>query len=131
MNIKEHIEAGHYPKDDQGRALVPTRRGEIVTVYATDHPGGYPIAGRINTLCMHPTTCSETGDNKGWGVQPHDLLPPSPRKVKVKACAIMYGDGRIGHFQIGREDADKFAAGWKHHSAFVVDLTGEYEEPWS
>lgn len=46
--IKEHIDTGHYPKDDKGRALVPVRGGIgnwTATIIATDAPGHLSIVG--------------------------------------------------------------------------------------
>jgi hypothetical protein len=132
MNILDHINAGHYPRDEKGRALVPTRRGETATIYATDHPGRYPLAGRINDMCMQPATWTAEGDNKGWGCQPHDLLPPAPRKVEVKAWGVFHGStmqGAFGSEQLARNMARDWMANWKQ-KATVVELTGSYEEDW-
>ena len=41
MNIKEHIEAGHYPTDAKGRALVPMGADRVAVIYCTDHPADY------------------------------------------------------------------------------------------
>jgi hypothetical protein len=129
MNILDHINAGHYPRDEKGRALVPTRRGETATIYATDHPGRYPLAGRINDMCMQPATWTAEGDNKGWGCQPHDLLPPAPRKVEVKRWLTMKPPESSPNWSwTDREAALHWVDG---DESLLVELTGSYEEPWS
>lgn len=46
MTVKDCIEAGHYPLDSKGRALVPTTNGGwTATIVATDGPPGEEIIG--------------------------------------------------------------------------------------
>ncbi len=33
MNIRDHIEAGHYPTDSKGRAVVPLSDGGTATIW--------------------------------------------------------------------------------------------------
>ncbi len=73
MNIKEHIDAGHYPKDDKGRSLVPMRRGGTFVVAATDKPGQRPIVGWHVSDGAGITDVLHADDIS--------LLPPAPRKI--------------------------------------------------
>lgn len=136
MNIKEHIEAGHYPVDDKGRPLVPLRNGDMATIYTTEHSPGYPIvggyfSGRSNTSVI---SWSEDGEHLVSHNQPSsvDILPPPPRKEKVERYTVFYyaPDGRrceSGPYQ-DRSTAERCV---KCLNGQVVTLTGEYEEPWA
>lgn len=117
MNIKEHIEAGHYPKDEKGRALVPMKNGRVVTIYATEFAGG-PIAGADGDDLEH---WRENGHyhTEGGGYSGLDLLPPPPRKVEVKAWVLLDQHGEINHFQT--------LPGLPP----LIELTGSYEEEWT
>jgi len=125
MNIKEHIEAGHYPKDEKGRALVSMKNGETAVICATDNPyGGVPIVGWCNSGpdSWGPNGVWKTGGDK------RDLLPPPPRKVKVTRWLVV----NCHRIEYGPyEDEDDAKATARHHGAIIVPLTGEYEEPWS
>lgn len=116
MNIKDHIDAGHYPTDDKGRALVPTRAGSLVTILATD-------LGKI--LGWSFELGAEEWSDEGLYIEiresQHDLVPPGPHKVKVTAYAITDKDGRILRL---REDAP---AGVATGVEWLVTLTGEFE----
>lgn len=83
MNIKEHIEAGHYPKDEKGRALVPTRGSGTYTIVCTDRPGMRPIMGFAPACCDSIQSWKEDGaadsDPGHW-----DILPPPPRKDELE-----------------------------------------------
>lgn len=116
MNIKEHIEAGHYPTDDKGRALVPTRAGSLVTILATDLD---KIIGWSWELGAEDW--SDEGLYIGIRESQHDLVPPGPHKVKVTAYAITDLNGRILRL---RDDAP---AGVAAGIEIVVTLTGEIE----
>lgn len=124
MNIKEHIEAGHYPKDEKGRALVPMSDGTAV-ILMTDCPDrGRPILGyrlRTDYIC-EVLTWKECGEHYGGN---YDLLPPSPRKVEVKGYALVARDGRVA--EVRTVIPDHLAVS----QFLVVPLTGSYEEPWS
>jgi hypothetical protein len=125
MNIKDLIEAGHYPTDDRGRALVPVggpgRRGWIATIVATDAPEGIVGFGPCSTR-----TWDELGldvKNNGDG----DLLPPPPRKVKVEIWGVVIkGTGTVVSIRDG-DNPPSGVAGCER----LVKLSGEYEEPWS
>lgn len=45
MTVLDDINAGRYPRDDEGRPLVPMRNKQTAVIYAVDAPGDYPIAG--------------------------------------------------------------------------------------
>lgn len=128
MNIKDHIEAGHYPTDDKGRALVPMRREEVATILATDAPGTNPIIGMFRVAnggetAVHLWTASGTVFRNSQSKS--DLLPP-PRKVKVTARLRRSTDGSWGIVRISR-DGEGVAL---IPVGATVELTGEYEEPW-
>jgi hypothetical protein len=130
MNIKEHIEAGHYPTDEKGRALVPVGCEKVATICATDAPGNKPILGFIASDNGLSTVTSCTWDEHGNNCpsQPRacwvDLLPPPPRKVPVRARIECTPEGfAIKHLaKIG-------GGGFRYGE--VIELTGETEEPWS
>lgn len=132
MNIKEHIEAGHYPKDEKGRALVPMHNGGMAVICATDKPGFSLVGWRCDKSDHSIYVWTQSGQPTGNG---SDLLPPSPRKVVVKAWAIVGTGGRIEHFQGTQFEAEQFAGNWRLNGispkARAVELTGEYEESWS
>lgn len=121
LSIKDHIDQGHYPTDDKGRALVPMRNGGTFTVTATDKP---------------KTTYGEENGPKrrfivGWDskgiVDTHtedssDLLPPPPRKAPIKVGLLYTEQGWMVEFV---NCGDQPARGTR------VQLTGEYEEPWT
>jgi hypothetical protein len=129
MNIKEHIEAGHYPKDDKGRAIVPLASGHVATITATDKPGNFPIFG------WYTGTSLGDGIAESWSARGHvtsnptdrDLLPPPPRKVKVTAWALFAR--KADEVSVITLDPET-AANWRTYNE-VVEMTGEYEEPWS
>lgn len=124
MNIKEHIEQGHYPTDDKGRALVPMRGGLTATILATDHPGHDCIAGWFvsqDGTDKDITTWHPDGSWLQTEPMANDLLPPCP--VTITAYAIVDKRGTILRL---REDAPAgVAAGIER----LVVLTGEIEEP--
>ncbi len=126
VNIKEHIEAGHYPKDEKGRALVPTPEGKAV-IAATDAPGMWILMGWRDTpggQCQASWHADGApGSDKCNG---QSLLPPPPRKVKVTAYAVMDRSGRVNLLYRDEAAAKRSAA----EVETVVPLTGEYEEPW-
>jgi len=135
MNIKQHIEAGHYPKDEKGRALVPTLDGAIVTIGATDKPGKYSILGWIPTQAVVSSlelAWTETGYGAGAGCG-NALQPPPPRKVEVKRWAVIRrNDGSVVNWW--DSEADAKCAVMDHPDAqrrIIVQMVGSYEEPWS
>lgn len=129
MNIKEHIEAGHYPKDALGRALVPTTGGRVATICATDKPGEFSIIGWVPTparaQALEFTWC-DLGGTKGMSTD--DLLPPPPRKVEVKAWKLV-----IRGEKVGLTDDPDLARHWRNGLVSddeLIELTGSYEEEW-
>lgn len=115
MNIKEHIDARHYPVDDKGRALVPlVRNAGVLVVLCTDRPGLASIVGWVQD--SHLIGC--------YVPDSEHLLPPPPRKAKVIARIESTVDG----FVI-RHLAKADGGGFRHGE--VIELAGEYEEPWS
>lgn len=119
MNTIEHIKAEHYATDDKGRALVPTCDHRTYCVLSTDHPGELPIVG----YCIGtPETISRQSADG------HFLLPPPPRKVKVTKYAVALTPSLMSCLIYdSREDAARAHLANRQ----IIELTGEYEEPWS
>lgn len=124
MNIKEHIEANHYPRDEKGRALVPTRGGYRAVIMAIDCPEREkPLAGWY-FLNDH------RGELASWHADGHfeahldcgnlDLLPPPPRKVKVT------GKLRCKNGDMVVWDLHGCEGEWSE--GMEIKFTGEYEE---
>lgn len=129
--IKAHIEAGHYPVDEKGRALVPVSGNLVATICATDAPSDRPIIGFIRGA-THLDGCPliawhEDGAHANPRGAWTDLLPPPRRKVKVKTIAIV--SAASGNILSIRGEGN-YPAGVAAHER-VVELVGEYEEPWS
>lgn len=133
MNIREHVEAGHYPTDAKGRALVPTRGGGTAVIALTDGPQDlFPIFGW--SLETGIQRCWQAGgrNNLCAATSPLDLLPPPLRMVKITRYAVMalpISDNRCVQTFRNRAAADKEAS--YVDGRVVVEMTGEYEEPWS
>lgn len=131
MNIKQHIEAGHYPKGDDGFWRVPTDDGKTATVCAIHPRNLRPLLGWDYAGVYRWWSATGKRDFSG-----PDLLPPPPRKVPLAAGAIVDATGRIIHFQMSREEAERVAAAWNKNSPHFnrplrgVELTGSYEEEW-
>lgn len=129
MNIKKHIKAGRYPKDDQGRALVPMSNGDTFVVCATDKPRigdrHYCIIGWAGNGVLN---CF---DADGWNESDgRALLPPQPRKVKETRWAVYSHAGTfVQSYETEREARVACNSGVPAYQ--IVELTGEREEPWS
>lgn len=132
MNIRDHIVAGHYPADERGRALVPTRCGNTFVVRATDGPREYPIVGWTlvggegMSFTEHGTTRNH--NESAW------LMLPSPRKVKLQGWALVNIEHPAGKAEIAwsRDNLIRNAGPDPTGTRYrLVELTGEYEEPWS
>jgi len=131
MNILQHIEAGHYPKDEKDRAIVPMRSGGRATILATDRdafsgPDREPIIGMVENGSVF--SWWECGEHSRRMPSDCDLLPPTPRKVEVKRylvpCTSRYAEATF----ISATAADEYA---NEALSRVVVLTGSYEKPWS
>lgn len=122
MNILEHILADHYPKDEKGRALVPVSGNWTAIICATDGPRQEEIIGYgpASVLSWDPDGVPGRGE-----AQFDTLLPPQPRKVKVTACAAFSKGGELRYLETAPLDP-KLYPNWA-----IVELTGEYEEPWA
>lgn len=129
MNIKEHIDAQHYPCDSKGRALVPLGGigGEkvLVTILATDVGENWPIVGQVLGHVYRWDVHGRARSNEPG--QGSNLLPPKPRKEKILRYGVIHADGRFWTtYDLRHEaqrEADKVNGG-------VVELTGDYEVPW-
>jgi hypothetical protein len=120
--IKEHIEAGHYPKTEDGMEIVQTSEG--LTVHVADvHPDG-----RIAGWLSKGDPSAYTWNARGGAFQEHggDLLPPPPRKVVVERWHGLDANGNTANWW-GNEPRRDVWAGTR--IVRVVKLTGEYEDP--
>lgn len=135
MNIRDHIEAGHYERDEHGRALVPMQDGETATILAVIGESDWCLWGwRSGAWPKRPLAWDKHGqlDTCSTPCNWH-LLPPSPRKVKVTRWVLMKTDTDgiwRDHFD-DRHAAEMCAACYPGSKWTPVELTGEYEEPWS
>lgn len=129
MNILQHIEAGHYPTDEKGHALVPTTHeaGALFRVYSTDHSEEVPIVGAFIGNFGKPQHYPQTvyADGRGCSMT-INLLPPPPRKVKARGWVIV--NTRTGNIRptaySSYIDANTSSMS---REEIVVRLEGEYE----
>lgn len=126
VNIKDHIDAGHYAP---GKNLVRMRNGEVALIYTTDHGGDWPIAGSIadgSFLNGRGLFCwRDDGQITTTGPHAHDLMPPPSRKQQIIAWAIVDREGSI--LSLRSSPPAGVATGIEQ----CVELTGEREVPWS
>lgn len=133
LSIKDHIEAGHYERDEKGRALVPVSGVRPATICATDAPGPKPIIGFIRGASPMDECAWVLWDEHGNNCpsQPRacwvDLLPPPPRKVEVKRwLRIATWDGRpYVAVNTMYEERPQDTPGH-----IIIELTGSYEQEW-
>lgn len=125
MNIKQHIEAGHYEKVSDHVYALRTRDGEKAFIYTTRHHPEWEIVGGIDgeteAFCWQ-------ADGKIRGSKtddPRDLLPPPPRKVKERGWAVINKTSGESRFF-----ATHMPAGFDPDET-LVDATLEFEVPWS
>lgn len=133
MNIKEHIDAGHYPVDDKGYSLVPMRNGDVARIYTTEHGGERSIAGAVPDFdCINGhrlLAWQDDGRISSLDSARHDLLlPPVARAREVTAWDVYIpGKTRVACFS-EREDAEQFVKTFNATSdgdkAVVVELKG-------
>jgi len=86
MNIKQHIEAGHYPADEKGRAVVASESGSPITIVATDGPEPFPLIGfGMSYASSWRANGAWSGmapqDFKAAGISKADLLPPTNERA--------------------------------------------------
>lgn len=132
MNIKEHIEAGHYLKNQKGQPRIQLSGpgGMYATILSTDGPANTPIVGYTDFPTATMWRCD--GTHSGT-VSTLALLPPAPRKVKVTRWGVFEMRGGVGFITSygEREGAERLAALEPALKRIIIPLTGEYEEPWS
>lgn len=125
MNIKEHIEAGHYPTDDKGFPLVKSDAGDAHIVSTSGPRPEYVILGfRSGSGCCG---WDENGRPHMGILEGAALKAPPPRKVKVTRF-IQINPANGGHTRAELHPSElpfNHADGW-----VCVELTGEYEQPW-
>jgi hypothetical protein len=126
MNIRDHINAGHYPKDEKGRALVPVggqgRKGWTATIIATDAPEGIIGFGPAYTRKWNDRGEDKAGHGDG------DLLPPAPRKVEVKRWIELETDSDFASSTWTEKQGGGTVK--PREGCVIVELTGSYEMPW-
>jgi len=128
MNIKEHIEAGHYPTDDKGRALVPMGADRVAVIYCTDHPADYGksqfcIIGRDPVGRLR--VWNAEGANEGDALDA--LLLPRARLEPVERYAVFLKDGTCWSTYADPDTANRIAS---DRDGSIVTLRGEREVPW-
>ncbi len=130
MNIKEHIEAGHYPKDEKGRALVPVGCDCVATICATDAPGSKPLLGFIASVGNTTPWCMWDEHGNNTPSQPRacwvDLLPPPSRKVTEVRWAAFNRHGRW----VNSASSRTALVDDEGSDAFLAEVTCTYELPW-
>ncbi len=122
MNIKEHIEAGHYPTTDGGMEIVQTSEGLTVHIFGV-HPDGR-IAGWLSSGDVSAYTWNAAGgalQERGG-----DLLPPPPRKVTEVRWAAFNRHGRWVNSAPTREAL----AADEGRDVHLAEVTCTYELPW-
>lgn len=130
MNIKEHIEAEHYPKDDKGRSIVPTNDCTArAIIVATDAPGSVPLIGWVIVSAIDKSI-DHTLAQAAWNVlgQPDErssrfLLPPEPKKVTVTVWVRIDHNGKALDCTIDPKTADNML----HGAYTVIGLSKEIE----
>lgn len=130
MNIKEHIEAGHYPTDGNGRALVPTGESAWEAVIAaTDAPGEWVLMGWVRRKgCNDASQASWFANGMAGSRAAITLLPPPPRRVKVQAWALVNDATKELRWLTSSEEAAIHEE--RLQGYLCVELTGGYDEPW-
>lgn len=139
MNIKEHIEAGHYSWDETAGAWnVVLRNNTTAKVFSTSLGGNAPLIGVVSVAVRGWTPilwdvhgCPE-GNSSHWSMDFEIQMPP-PRKIIVKrwgwvgqlpskATTCLYDNESMA-----REHASRFVNrdNWK-----FIAWTGEYLEEW-
>jgi len=130
MNIREHIDAGHYDHDDKGRALVPTASEGVVAVIAeTAFRKNCMLGWVIPPQDIHPMKIEVhwwQEDGTPYVPVPR-LLPPPPRKSVKHLCAVYARDDT---FHAGYDSAAEAARVAELICGYVVLLSGEHEVPW-
>ncbi len=127
LTIKGHILAGHYPKDEQNRALVPTFEGATATICEVDAPFNYLI-GWIPTTAVAGITVirwREDGRAADRDLVGCDLLIPPPRKARVNVEIIKESDGRWAVVKVVGDNKIPLKIGER------LEFTTEIEEPWA
>lgn len=132
MNIKEHLEAGHYERDECCAGWsVTLRNNSTAKVFTTKCGGSYPLVGVVSVIdrgwvvIKWAADGTPEKDSCHWSCN-FDLLPPPPRKVKVTGWAVISRNGHIDCTFKERERAVTHVSPGHR----IVELTGEYEEPW-
>lgn len=130
MNIKEHIEAGHYEKDENGRAVLLMRNGKTAYIYTTKHGGKIAGATRNDLYENGLMLCSWSNDGRDCSGNGHeyDLMPPKPIKVRVSRWGGMWGENFKYVASVTYDTREEAVAAFGRQR--VIELTGEYEEPW-
>lgn len=144
MTVKEHIEAGHYPADEKGRALVPVGCDQVATICATDAPGVKPILGFIrgNGLGIHGDVAWCMWDERGSNTpsQPRacwvDLQPPAPRNADNRIAEHTPGpwiaaagpSSIVGWPIVGNQGRAICAITWPRHMARTAVSEEFYQE---
>jgi hypothetical protein len=128
MNIKEHIEAGHYKELGEHNAeRVPTSDGRKATICDVRDDG--LICGWLDGW-KWACTWNADGNMLSNGLSPHSpmphLLPPPPRKRTIKGTLRAANPRCLEDWIVMRLEGDYRDLPVGTH----VTFTAEYEEPW-
>lgn len=131
MNVKDHIEAGHYPVDKYGFPEVPREAGTVSIISTNGPKPEYVLVGMREQRLYG----WDADGNPHLGfVETTRLLPPPPRKVPLEGWACVWLVHPVGKATIGWSkenlirDAGPDPDGTRYR---IVPLTGSYEEEWT
>lgn len=134
MNIKEHIEAGHYAPFMGGPGIgIQTESSGTAQIFTSSCGGLYPIVGVVSVLSQGWVPMQWAANGAPYLCQPeYQLLPPPPRKVEVKAWAQVAPNGDIRSLKRCADSLPAVKNGRTVETLqdSIVELTGSYEEPW-
>lgn len=132
MNIKEHIDQGHYPTDDKGRPLVPTDSGGVAVIGDTNAMDGNCMLGWMRGHSHDINNCIGWWQDDGTPYTPvRRLLPPPPRKRKIVRYGIIDRGGRF--MSCLTYDTQQEAEAVARNNTTMdctIELSGEHEVPW-
>lgn len=138
MNIKQHIEAGHYERGENAviavvRFAAPTGMGSAAHIVSTNGLGRYCLLGYYGH--GHPYFAGSWDADGNCHSEESStprqcvLQPPPPRKV-VESGFLVIAKNHKQYFD-DRASAESYADNGDHAPDRIVQLTGEYEEPWT
>lgn len=133
--IKEHIEAGHYERDEDCSGWsVPLQNNTTAKVFTAKCGGVAPLVGVVSVASYGWVPIKWYADgtpernSSHWSCQ-FNLLPPPPRKAKVTRFHVLDKHNNTLSMSTSEQTAREETCRLPNAVRFV-ELTGEYEEPW-